>query len=551
MTTQVELEPPKTSAVQPPKPFLSGAARKKLRENAIAWLFLAPSLFIVFIFGIFPILFAGYVSLYKWRIRQSRFLGLDNYLKAMGDIAYSFFFLIAIALAIYGIIIVHRAWKESRASKIPIVHLLLYIVPGVIIAAGLRTTILRAITIFAQEQSIEAGEAAVMGNAWIGVGLVILGTIIGAVINQWQKSALKKQSGVLVPNFTVAALNATLMFGGAWGLSSYTYAALALSERYGLAVVRTRWLLLSLIPLVLGYLIWRWSVRQHSALKLVGGLGGAIIMIATFVWLINLWPVLSKDADPEFYQSLGVTIMYALGTVPFQLGISMVLAYLLFQNIAAKGLFRIIFFIPYIAPAVATAGIFETMFSLRETSLANTFMMAIGAAPMRWLQESDTILAAIGESFGIDAAASWEFGPSLALLVVILYNIWVYVGYDTVIFLAGLGNIPNTLYEAARIDGASPWQVFRHITFPLLSPTTYFLSVISVIGTFKAFNHIYILRNPAAQGTVDTASVLFFDKFQRASSFGYATSMAIVLFVVILVLYFIQNRIAERTVHYG
>jgi multiple sugar transport system permease protein len=114
-----------------------------------------------------------------------------------------------------------------------------------------------------------------------------------------------------------------------------------------------------------------------------------------------------------------------------------------------------------------------------------------------------------------------------------------------------LGNIPFSLYEAGEIDGASRWQLFRHITFPLLSPTTYFLSVISVIGTFKAFNHIYVLRDPAAQGTVDAASVHFFVTFQRASRFGYSTSMAIMLFIIILILYMIQNRIAARSVHYA
>jgi ABC-type sugar transport system permease subunit len=157
----------------------------------------------------------------------------------------------------------------------------------------------------------------------------------------------------------------------------------------------------------------------------------------------------------------------------------------------------------------------------------------------------------VGQAFGIQSAANWEFGPSLAMAVIILYNIWVFVGYDTVIFLAGLGNIPGTLYEAARIDGAGRWALFRHITLPLLSPTTFFLSVISIIGTFKAFNHIWILRDPAALGTTDTSSIYFFEVFFRGSRFGYATAMAMVLFAVILALTAVQNRIAARRVFYG
>ena len=170
---------------------------------------------------------------------------------------------------------------------------------------------------------------------------------------------------------------------------------------------------------------------------------------------------------------------------------------------------------------------------------------------LSWLKEPSTALSVLGNAFGLETTTAWEAGPSLALVVVILFSIWRFVGYDTVIFLAGLGNIPNVLYEAAEIDGANRWQVFRHITLPLLSPTTFFLSVISVIGTFKAFNSIWVLRDTAALGTTDTNSVYFFETFFRGARFGYATSMAMILFVIILTLTVIQNRIAEKRVFYG
>ena len=111
-------------------------------------------------------------------------------------------------------------------------------------------------------------------------------------------------------------------------------------------------------------------------------------------------------------------------------------------------------------------------------------------------------------------------------MVIIIYSIWTYVGYDTVIYLAGLGNISNEINEAAAIDGANRWQIFRHVTLPLLSPTTYFLSLIAVIGTFKAFNHIYVLRDQLALGTVDTFSVTIFEEFFTKSRFGHASAMA-------------------------
>jgi multiple sugar transport system permease protein len=141
--------------------------------------------------------------------------------------------------------------------------------------------------------------------------------------------------------------------------------------------------------------------------------------------------------------------------------------------------------------------------------------------------------------------------PSLALISVILYNIWVYVGYDTVILLAGLSAIPRHYYEAAEIDGASAWQSFRHITLPLISPTLFFLSTVAMIGTFKAFNHIYILRTPGARDTTDVLSVVIFDQIFQNHNAGYAAALAFILFIAILILTLVQNRVLGRRVFYG
>ena len=539
------------TAVKPRKTgIFSGRRGRLLRENLTAYIFLLPALLIIFTFGIFPIIYAGYVSLYKWRIKQNEWRGLDNYVAAMGDVAYVFFFLIALALAAVGIITIIKAIRQSRLNHVPLYATALSLVPGAIIAYGLVQIILSAVTFFAQEEAIAAGEAARLGNPLLGLLLILIGIALSIAVQQLQ-DRLSTRNSRAVPNFIVPAITAVLTLGLAYVIGNFTYSELQRSERYGLAVTRIAFLLSSLILLAIGYFIWTWGSRKRSNLKLALSIIGGTIFIAGGVWLATIWPVVSLDSDAKFYQSLTVTIFYSLGTVPIQLAISMILASLLYQNIRAKGMFRVIFFIPYIAPAVATAGIFDAMFSLRPDGFANSIMTAFGAAPVKWLRESEPALATLGQAFGIESAANWQFGPSLALIVVILFNIWVFVGYDTVIFLAGLGNIPQALYEAAKIDGASRWALFRHITFPLLSPTTYFLSVISVIGTFKAFNHIYILRQPAAQGTIDTASVHFFVTFFRGARFGYSTSMAMVLFSIILVLYLIQNRIAARSVHYG
>ena len=136
-------------------------------------------------------------------------------------------------------------------------------------------------------------------------------------------------------------------------------------------------------------------------------------------------------------------------------------------------------------------------------------------------------------------------------MVIITLSVWTFVGYNTVIYLAGLGTIPIELTEAAQIDGANNWAVFRHITFPLLSPTTYFLSLLAVIGTFKAFNTIWVLRVGQALGTTDTFSVMIFQEFFQKARYGYASALAFVLFGIILTLTFLNNRIQGSRVFYG
>jgi multiple sugar transport system permease protein len=142
-------------------------------------------------------------------------------------------------------------------------------------------------------------------------------------------------------------------------------------------------------------------------------------------------------------------------------------------------------------------------------------------------------------------------GPSLALGSIAMFGVWTYVGYNTVIFLAGLGSISKEYYEAAQIDGAGHWAQFRHITLPLLSPVTFYLGLIAFIGTFKAFNHIYVMRTPNAADTVNVSSVTIFSTFYEYNQYGYATAQAIILFAIILGLTLVQNKVFGEKVFYG
>jgi multiple sugar transport system permease protein len=198
---------------------------------------------------------------------------------------------------------------------------------------------------------------------------------------------------------------------------------------------------------------------------------------------------------------------------------------------------------------VASASIFRALFSGRPTGPINNVITTFGLKPLLWLDEPKGLFQMLLGS-AVDLP-QWLEGPSLALLVIVLFNIWTYFGYNAVVFLAGLGSIPSELYEAAAIDGAGRGAQFRHITIPLLSPTIYFLTLVAVIGTFKAFTHVWVLRSGAALGTTDTASVVIYNEFNRNTRFGYASALALVLLGLVLVLTYINNRIAEEKVFYG
>lgn len=558
---------PPSTASAPPSPatphrnpsFFESRRGRKLLENLTAYLFLTPGLLIIFVFGIFPIFYAGYVSLFQWRIRQGEFLGLANFVNAMGDVAYVAFAIFSILLVLYGLYTGYQALQSAAKEGIPRQFPLLALVPGFLLAGGLAMILLRFITFFTQERAIEMGYAQVLGNIFIGLLLIAIGGGLSFYLNSWQHRVAAKSPHAVLTNFTGTATIVVSTVGFGLLLGWYTYQEFWRLEGGStvdlrLSLLRIGLMVLGLIILAASFFIWQWTMRQHGRVRFLLGLLTASAFIGAGLFFSIYWPIISRDGDPNFYKSLQVTIFYSMGTVPIQLSIALVLAYLLFQDIKGKAFFRIVFFIPYIAPAVATAGIFELLFSLRNTSLANQFINFITAGStesLTWLKEPSPAFGIFGQMFGIEAAANWSAGPSLALTVIILYNIWVFVGYNTVIFLAGLGNIPNSLYEAAAIDGAGRWQMFRHITLPLLSPITYLLSVLAVIGTFKAFTHIWVLRDVAALGTTDTSSVYFFETFFRGTRFGYATSMAIILFVIILFLTLVQNKIAERRVFYG
>jgi len=323
------------------------------------------------------------------------------------------------------------------------------------------------------------------------------------------------------------------------GLANYTK---ALGDWMGALIF-----VIGMALLFIAYLLWESALKAKTDRGMVFRFMAAFVLIAGWFVIPIGWERMMAVGDDRFLEALPITVFYALGTVPLELFLAMILAYILFQKIRGQEFFRMLYFLPYVTPVVAAALVFRTIFSPRETALANVVVSWFGISPQKWLFESRSMAEVM---FGVELEGLLA-GPSMALFSIILFGVWTYVGYNTVIFLAGLGSIPTELYEAAEIDGAGKFQIFRNITLPLLSPVTFYLALIAFIGTFKAFNHIYVMRVPSALGTVNVTSVAIFDTFYKASQFGYAAAQAIILFLIILALTFVQNKVFGERVFYG
>jgi len=204
---------------------------------------------------------------------------------------------------------------------------------------------------------------------------------------------------------------------------------------------------------------------------------------------------------------------------------------------------------PYITSAIAASVIFNWLMN-PNYGFFNQLLELVGIGPQRWLDEPRGLFELIFSGFGVTIPA-WAQGPSLALVGVALFTTWHFVGFQIVLFLAGLGNISSEYYEAARLDGASERQIFTKITLPLLSPTTFFVATIGTIGSLTAFNQIYVMTNGGPLETTKTLGYEIFHVFFQQGRIDLGATMAVLLTVIILLFTLFQFRVAERRVHYG
>jgi len=242
-----------------------------------------------------------------------------------------------------------------------------------------------------------------------------------------------------------------------------------------------------------------------------------------FIGLKNFQTLLQ---DAFFWKAMKNTALYTL-QVPVGMSISLFVAILMNQQIRGVNFLRTLYFLPSVCSFVAIALVWQWLYQ-PQYGLANFVLKLLGLGPCPWLSS-----------------------PKTALLSIMIMTIWMGIGYQMVIFLAGLQGIPNFLYEAAIIDGAGPWQRFKSITLPLLKPTTFFVLVTSMIGSFQVFTSVYVMT---AGGPNRATDVVVYHIYQNAWEYlrmGYASAMSWVLFLIILVVTYLQFKIVGRRVEYG
>lgn len=231
--------------------------------------------------------------------------------------------------------------------------------------------------------------------------------------------------------------------------------------------------------------------------------------------------------DARFHRAVINTFTFMLG-VPLNLATGLSIALLLNTKVRGQGLYRTMFYIPTVTPLVVSAIIWKWVYQ-GDYGLLNYYLLKIGL---------------------IDHKITWLADPNLALPALIIMMLWGGTGGTMVIYLAGLQSIPEEMYDAAKVDGANAIQRLFHVTIPLLAPTTFFLFITSIIGTFQIFTEVYIMTNGGPLNRTTTIGFYLYDKAFRQLDMGYATAMAFALFAMIFVFTLIQWKYTRGDIEY-
>jgi multiple sugar transport system permease protein len=247
----------------------------------------------------------------------------------------------------------------------------------------------------------------------------------------------------------------------------------------------------------------------------------------TFIGLENYRYLFFDELGARnFYGAVVNSFYYALG-VPLNMAVSLLIALFLSRRLQGVGLFRTAYFLPTITSTVAISVVWMWIYHPADYGLANSILLKLGLSPLRWLRD-----------------------PTLAMPALIIMGIWHGMGYNVIIFLAGLQSIPHRLYEAAEIDGAGAGAKFFKITWPLLGPTTFFVLVIGVINSLKAFAQMDVMTQGGPLGATTTITYYLYQEAFEHFTMGRASAIACILFALLLLLTLIQFRFVGARVHY-
>jgi len=230
--------------------------------------------------------------------------------------------------------------------------------------------------------------------------------------------------------------------------------------------------------------------------------------------------------DPRFWKAFRNTVLYVLGVVPIGISLALILAAALEELRRGKTIFKVLYFIPTVTSVVAIASVWKWLFAGEKYGLINYVLIRFGLEPVDWL-----------------------LSPTWILPAIMIMSIWAGLGYNLVFFSAGISTIPQSLYEAATVDGATWWGRFWHVTVPMLRPMLMFVVVMAVIGSFQVFDQVYIMTAGTGEGIggvldsgLTLVSYLYEQGFVRFHM-GYASAIAYVIFGCVFGLTLVNIRI--------
>lgn len=241
------------------------------------------------------------------------------------------------------------------------------------------------------------------------------------------------------------------------------------------------------------------------------------------IWFKNYTSLLK---DSRFYEALWNTLVFTAGTLfPTIIG-GLGLALLLRRNFKGSGVFKFVLFSPWITPTVAISIVWTWIFR-EDGGLANQVLGLFGLPALKWISSSDT-----------------------AMLSVIIVTVWKSLGYAMIFYLSALEKVPEELYEASALDGAKPWRQFLDMTLPGISPTTFFLMIITMVNSLQAYDQIQILTQGGPSGSTRTLLYMYYQLGFQEFKMGQATATAVIMIIITVILSLAQFTASKKWVHY-